>query len=292
MVITNLIGGLGNQMFQYAVGRAFSLKSGISLRLDISGFANYGLHQGFELQRIFNTTAEIANESDVHSILGWQSSPIIRRIVSRPSMVAFRRKGFVVEPHFQYWKGIRNVPPECYLLGYWQSENYFSEVATQIRSDFSFQLPLKQENAELANQIARTSAVSLHVRRGDYVTNLNAAATYKMCSIDYYNSSIRHVAARVHKPYFYIFSDDINWAKNNITIDFPCRYIDHNEGEESYNEMILMSLCQHHNIANSSYSWWGAILNPNVKKIVVAPRFWFSKEINTQDLIPGSWATL
>lgn len=292
MVITNLIGGLGNQMFQYAAGRALSLKRDLPFRLDISGFANYGLHQGFELRRLFSSTAEIANEADVSGVLGWQSSPVIRRVVSRPSMVAFRRKSFVVEPHFQYWPGIKNVSSDCYLAGYWQSEKYFSEVATRIRSDFSFQRPLKHENAELAKKIDRTSAVSLHVRRGDYVNNVKAAATYHLCSLDYYNASIRYVADRVWKPYFYIFSDDITWVKNNLKMGFPCQYVDNNQGADSYNDMRLMSMCQHHIIANSSFSWWGAFLNSSVEKIVVAPNRWFSNEINTLDLIPESWVKL
>jgi hypothetical protein len=292
MVIVNLIGGLGNQMFQYAAGRAVSLERGASLHLDISGFTNYGLHQGFELQRIFNCEAKIAKETDVRGILGWQFLPIVRRVLSRPSMGAMRRKGFVVEPYFRYWHRIKDAPSDCYLAGYWQSEKYFLEVAAQIREDFSFRLPLEYKNFELAKQIDQVNAVSLHVRRGDYVHNPKNAAMYELCSLDYYHASIQHVAERVRQPHFFIFSDDIAWAKNNLKINFPHQYVDHNQGAESYNDMRLMSLCKHHIIANSSFSWWGAWLNPNVNKIVAAPRRWFTNQTDVQDLLPQHWVTL
>jgi Glycosyl transferase family 11 len=292
MVITNLIGGLGNQMFQYAVGRAVSLDRSTPFKVDISSFANYGLHQGFELQHIFNCAVEIASEEDVRSILGWQFFPIIKRIVSRPNMIAFRRKAFVIEPHFHYWSEINSLPSNDYLVGYWQSEKYFADVATKIREDFTFKLPLNQLNSELAKQLSQKNAVSLHVRRGDYVNNKKNAVTYQFCSLDYYQAAILQIASQVESPYFYIFSDDIAWVKENLNIEFSHQYIDHNHGTESYNDMRLMSLCKHNIIANSSFSWWGAWLNPSPDKIVVAPKFWFANETNTQDLIPQSWIRL
>lgn len=292
MVIMRIIGGLGNQMFQYAAGRALSLRTGVPLRLDISGFANYGLHQGFELQRIFNCPVEIANEEDVKNILGWQSSPSICRVVSRPRMEIFRRAGFIVEPHFYYWSNINNVLSKCYLSGYWQSEKYFSTVISNIREDFSFKISMGHRNSELANQIIRVEAVSLHVRRGDYMSNPKTLATHGLCSLDYYRNAMQLISREVRNPHFFVFSDDIAWIKSNLNIDMPCQFVDHNQGGESYNDMRLMSLCQHHIIANSSFSWWGAWLNPNAEKIVVAPKRWFAHEVNTYDLIPKTWVRL
>lgn len=292
MLISNIIGGLGNQMFQYAVGRAVSLSCNTSLRLDVSGFANYRLHQWIEFQRIFNCSVKIANETDVRNILGWQSSPAIRRIVSRPRMAMFRRKEFVIEPHFNYWQGIKNVPSNSYLVGYWQSEKYFAEVAEQIRADLTFQLPLVKQNAELAEQIHQVNAVSLHVRRGDYASNAQTTSTHGLCSLDYYRAAIAYVAERVQQPHFYIFSDDIAWVKDNLKIQFPHQYVDHNHGAESYNDMRLMSMCKHNIIANSSFSWWGAWLNPNPDKIVIAPERWFANQTDVSDLFPQGWVTL
>lgn len=292
MLIANIIGGLGNQMFQYAAGRALSLKRGDSLRLDVSDFVGYGLHQGFELQRVFGGVTEIASEADVRSVLGWQSSVAVRRILSRPRMSWIRHKHFVVEPHFQYWAEINNVPSCCYLQGYWQSEKYFLDAAAEVRQDFTFRPALTPQNAHLCEQIRQVNAVSLHVRRGDYANNPQTTATHGMCSLDYYRQAIQHVSERVSQPHFFVFSDDMAWVKSNLEISFPCHYVDHNQGAESYNDMRLMSLCQHHIIANSSFSWWGAWLNPRVDKIVIAPKQWFAKTTNVQDLLPQKWVRL
>lgn len=292
VIVSQIIGGLGNQMFQYAVGRALSLRLGQPLRLDISGFAGYGLHHGFELQRVFNCHAELATEADVRDILGWQFSTGIRRVVERPVMAAFRRHGFVVEPHFHYWPGISQAPRDCYLTGYWQSEKYFCEVSSIIRADFTFKVPLTKRNAEIAAQIGQVNAVSLHVRRGDYARNPKTMATHGLCTLDYYQAAIRYVSDRVEQPYFFVFSDDIAWVKDNLKMDFPCQYVDHNQGAESYNDMCLMSLCRHHIIANSSFSWWGAWLNTRPEKIVIAPQRWFANDNKVADLFPSGWVTL
>ena len=293
MVISNLIGGLGNQMFQYAAGRALSLKIGATFVLDISGFENYELHQGFELQRVFNHPFEIASEADIRRVLGWQSPASVRRIASRRPFASLFRKRFVVEPHFHYWSGINNITKDCYLSGYWQSEKYFSDVASRIRADFTFQPPLESQNTELAKKINQVNAVSLHVRRGDYAVNPKTTATHGLCSLEYYQSAIQYIAAQVERPVFFIFSDDVPWVKENLKMSFPCQYVEHNREAESYNDMRLMSLCQHHIIANSSFSWWGAWLNQSPKKIVIAPERWFSHASrDTRDLLPSSWVKL
>ena len=292
MVITNIIGGLGNQMFQYAAGRALSLKHDVPLLLDVSGFSNYGLHQGFELDRIFYSDIKFASQLDVRSLLGWQNLPSVLRLLSRNSMKAFRSKQFVFEPHFQYWHAINQAPHDCYLLGYWQSEKYFIDIAKQIREDFVFRPEMSSQNAQLALEISRPIAVSLHVRRGDYANNPTVTATHGLCSIAYYQNAINYISAQVEQPSFFIFSDDMGWVKEHLKIDLPCIYIDHNQGAESYNDMRLMSLCQHHIIANSSFSWWGAWLNSRTDKIIIAPKQWFVKDVNTNDLIPNDWVRL
>ena len=292
MIISNLLGGLGNQMFQYAAARALSLARGQPLRLDISGFADYRLHQGFELQRVFNCSTDIANAAEVRSILGWQSVPLIRRVLARPALAAFRRAAFIVEPHFHHWPEIMDVPQDCYLLGYWQSEKYFQNVESVIREDFAFKPALVNRNMELAEQISQVNAVSLHVRRGDYAQDPKTNVTHGLCSLDYYRAAIQHIAAKVEQPHFFIFSDDMDWVKAQLKIDLPCHYVDHNHGAESYNDMRLMSLCRHHIIANSSFSWWGAWLNTYPDKIVVSPRRWFASANITKDLFPHGWLAL
>ncbi len=292
MIISHLIGGLGNQMFQYAAGRALSIARGQALKLDISSFDNYHLHHGFELQRVFDCPIEVAVKTDIHRILGWQSYSLIRRIVSRPGWAMLRIKEFVIEPHIHFWVGINNVPSECYLMGYWQTENYFLLEAERIRKDFSFRQPMDDRNVGLADQINHVNAVSVHVRRGDYISNPKFNAAHGVCTLNYYLASIRYIAERIQRPHFFIFSDDIEWVKLNLKIDFPHQYVDHNHGVESYNDMRLMSLCKHNIIANSSFSWWGAWLNASNDKIVVAPSQWFINQKNTQDILPRDWIVL
>jgi len=279
-------------MFQYAAGRALALEHDQPLLLDVSGFHGYGLHQGFELQRVFSCPVEIATEAEVRSMLGWQYAAGIRWILARPALAAFRRIGFVVEPHFHYWSGIKNVARKCYLSGYWQSEKYFLDAAPVIRADFTFKSPLVGSNMVLAEQICKVNSVSLHVRRGDYASNPKTMATHGLCSLDYYRAAIRYVSARVEQPEFFVFSDDVNWVNDNLKMDFPCQYVDNNCGADSYNDMHLMSLCRHQIIANSSFSWWGAWLNSNTDKIVIAPGKWFANGNNTADLLPQGWVSL
>lgn len=210
----------------------------------------------------------------------------------RPSLAMLHGIRLVVEPHFHYWSGIREVSHNAYLAGHWQSEKYFSDASETIRSDFTFRHPLTKQNAELAGRIGQTMAVSLHVRRGDYVSDTKANAAHGLCSLEYYRAAVLLMAEHVECPEFFVFSDDIAWVKANLKIDFPSRYLDHNQGAESYNDMRLMSLCRHHIIANSSFSWWGAWLNPNPDKLVIAPKKWFAYDSNVADLFPAGWVSL
>jgi len=292
MIISQVIGGLGNQMFQYATGAALAFQNDTTLFLDVSKFDGYKLHQGFELQRIFDCQPKIASYEDVNQILGWQSPSIIQKILSRKEFRLLRKKNLVVEPYFHYWNGINDLPNNCYIAGYWQSEKYFLSIEDQIRSDFKFRLPMRAENIEMTKKIDMVNAVSLHVRRGDYIENPKTNETHGLCSLDYYQSAIQYMDEHVEKPYFFIFSDDIEWVKENLVINHPCQYVDHNRGDESYNDMRLMSLCKHHIIANSSFSWWGAWLNPSHNKIVVTPKKWFANNNNISDLIPAAWVSL
>ncbi len=289
MVVVNLIGGLGNQMFQYAAGRALSLRRDTSLKHDVSDFEGYRLHQGFELHRVFACQVELASHAEVHALLGWRSGQRMMSLLKRRQLAWLRGSRFVVEPHFRYWSGIKDVPGDCYLAGYWQSERYFADVTENVHNDFTFKNPLSGRNLELSGQIAACNAVSLHIRRGDYVTNVKTSGLLGACSLDYYRDAIAYMVGRVESPRFFVFSDDIEWVKAHLNLDVPCTYIDHNRGADSYRDMQLMSLCRHHIIANSSFSWWGAWLNPCADKIVIAPKRWFASTLNSEDLIPQAW---
>jgi len=292
MIITHIIGGLGNQMFQYATARAIAENMNETLLLDVSGFSNYQLHNGFELSRVFAGPKKIATKDDLQQVLGWQSNPIINRFLFRNEFSWLRSKQFVIEPHFQYWDGIEKIPSNAYLSGYWQSEKYFKSIDSLIREDFTFKHPMSAANIKIANEIAKGNAISLHIRRGDYVKDATTLATHGICSLEYYHAAVKLISEQVEQPEFFIFSDDIEWVKDNLKIDFPTHFIDHNHGTESYNDMRLMSLCMHNIIANSSFSWWGAWLNQSQNKMVIAPKRWFNNQTNTVSLYPESWLKL
>lgn len=292
MVISHILGGIGNQMFQYAAGRALSLANGQRLFLDVSDFSNYRLHHGFELSRVFNVNAESASSSIVHEMLGWRANRWARRALRRPQFARLRGGKFTVEPHFNYWLDFLNLKGDRYLYGYWQSAKYFKPFESVIRRDFTFREQLSGQNAELAAEIANSQSVSLHVRRGDYVSDPKTGNVMDVCSIDYYRKAISYTTKHVEQPVFYVFSDDIMWVRQNLPVNFPCVYIDHNRQAESYRDMQLMSLCRHHVIANSSFSWWGAWLNPDPEKLVIAPTQWFRNGNDDRDLIPDEWGRL
>lgn len=292
MIVSRVLGGLGNQMFQYAVGRALSIEHNTQLCLDVSDFSGYDLHQGFELDRIFKAPIFFADTTGLRDMLGWKAHAYVRHLLVRPALRWLCGRHLVVEPHFQYWHGIQSSPPPCYLIGYWQSERYFAQVAQTIRDDFMFRLPMSAKNQVVAQDILGVKAVSLHVRRGNYASNPKTLANHGLCSMAYYKKAINYLLARLQSPVFFIFSDDPGWVQTNLKINAPIRYIDHNTGAESYNDMRLMSLCKYHIIANSTFSWWGAWLNSSKDKIVIAPKNWFANGNNTQDLLPNSWVSM
>lgn len=289
MTIAHITGGLGNQMFQYAAARAFAADKGSKLFLDLNAFTSYRLHQGFELHRVFNVPTPEVDDEHLREVLGWQASHHLRSLFVRYPFRFMARRSIVIEPHFHYWPGIHQAPANIYLYGYWQSEKYFAHHASLIRQDFTFQRELEGKNLQLATEMAEHTSVSLHVRRGDYVSAGKASSILGTCSLDYYRKAIDHLKKVVKNPYFYVFSDDMPWVKMNLNVDAKTVYVDHNVGEESYRDMQLMSLCQHHIIANSSFSWWGAWLNPSADKIVVAPERWFASNLCADDLVPSSW---
>ena len=289
MIIVHVIGGLGNQMFQYAAGRALSLAHNTPLCLDVQDFKGYDLHNGFELHRLFDIKAPIASNRDVFQVLGWRSISPLRRKLFHQKFSKFRGAHLFVDSLFAEMPHLIDMPSRSYLMGNWQSEQFFGHIKEIIRSDFNFKLSMSKKNTELADMIKSINATSLHVRRGDIASNPTSLAVHGLCSLDYYRQAIELVASRTPDPEFVIFSDDMDWVKKKLNIRFHCHYIDINKGLESYNDMRLMSFCNHHIVANSSFSWWGAWLSNNEHKVVVAPKKWFAKNYDSSAIVPSSW---
>ena len=287
MIISRLIGGLGNQMFQYAAGRSLAIANSCELKLDVSGFENYTLHNGYELD-IFNIKAGIANSKEVSRLVSKQSR--LMRFVFRKLKI--KKSTHFLEKSFTFDHNFFDAKPPVYLDGYWQSYKYFESIEPQLKQEFSLKNSISRLNLDISEQISSVNAVSVHIRRGDYVSNKHTNSVHGLCSLDYYRAAIQTITERVENPFFFIFSDDIAWIKDNLTTNSDTVYVDHNSGKQSYNDMYLMSLCQHHIIANSSFSWWGAWLGSNPNKIVISPKQWFINDTITDDLIPKSWVRL
>lgn len=292
MIISWILGGLGNQMFQYAAGRALSLATRQSHLLDLQDFQGYRLHQGHEIDRVFHAPVTPATAADVKKLLGWRAGSLARRFLWRMRSPVLNGKNLAMEPYASFWPGLRAVHSPRYLMGYWQSERYFKDFEPEIRADFRFRGELAGSDFEIASRIGRCQSVSVHVRRGDYLTDVKTTRIFKVCSLEYYHQAVAHIAEKMSSPYFFVFSDDLQWAAANLRIPFPVEYVRGNQGAQSHVDMRLMSMCKHQIIANSSFSWWGAWLNEDPDKIVIAPRHWFSNGMDDRDLTPPQWIRL
>lgn len=294
MPIVKIIGGLGNQMFQYAAGRSLAQRLGKPLKLDISSFDSYRL-RSFELDH-FNVRYQLASLDELAQY-GVNHHPLINAVnaVSRRLLQRniFGNPLFYKEHSFHYDREFLNISKDVYLSGYWQSERYFEGIAETIRDDFTLRKLMSDRNTSIAKEISVCDSVSLHVRRGDYANNPVTMNYHGLCSADYYHAAISYVARKVKSPHYFVFSDDFDWVRRNINIQSPKTFVDGNNGSQSFIDMRLMSMCKHNIIANSSFSWWAAWLNGNHDKIVIAPRRWFNAaQHDTRDLYCPGWVVL
>lgn len=292
MIVIKLIGGLGNQMFQYALGRKLSFQNQEELLLDCSFFKEEGTHTPREYELgIFHLQANIATEEEL-SAFQQPSGSLLSRIRNKIRRMNGADKTFIEVGH-RFHPEVMELKGDLHLTGYWQSEKYFSDIRQHLLEDFVFKRPPEGKNKELLDKIQSTNSISLHIRRGDYVTNEAANSFHGLCTLDYYQSAVNHIAHRYDTIHLYVFSDDIPWAEKNLNLGFPMTFVNHNQGKSSWEDMRLMSGCQHNIIANSSFSWWGAWLNDNSNKIVVAPQRWFAtKDNDNPDIIPERWIRL
>ncbi|MDE4173831.1 alpha-1,2-fucosyltransferase [Phaeobacter sp. PT47_59] len=276
MITARLHGRLGNQMFQYAAARALADRLGTSVALDTREAVQRG--EGI-LTRVFDLDL-----TEPVTLPPLKSAAPLRYALWRAfgRLPMFRREhGLGYNLDFTTWG------EDSYLHGYWQSERYFAPIAERIRADFAFPAFSDSQNAEMADRIQASNAISLHVRRGDYM----ALAAHSLCDQAYYEAALAHILTGLSgTPTVFVFSDDPGWAKDNLPL--PCEKIvvDFNGPDADYEDMRLMTLCQHNIIANSSFSWWAAWLNRNPKKIVTGPAQWFGNpKLSNPDILPDSW---
>ncbi|MHB8121806.1 MAG: alpha-1,2-fucosyltransferase [Desulfuromonadaceae bacterium] len=293
MIIVKLMGGLGNQMFQYAAARSLSLRHGTALKLDLSYLESDqsgNTHRTYELGH-FCIASEKASRLEVNTMISRGNSTFLKALARTFQKKADSHAGYR-EKWCHYDPQLLTLSDNVYLEGYWQSERYFVDISEVIRKELTVTSPLAGKNRELAEEIRTVNAVSMHVRRGDYVTDKKAGAMHGVCNLDYYQSAVGLVVQSLEYPHFFVFSDDPEWVAENLKLHHPVRYISNN-GSMAHEDLRLMSMCKHHVIANSSFSWWGAWLSTNPDKMVIAPKRWFNDpSINTSDLIPSDWQQL
>lgn len=288
MIIVNIIGGLGNQMFQYALGKSIALKTKQPLKLDITAFKAYEL-RSYELAA-FNISCSIAAEEEINALKYknpnfFEKLNMLLRKQSAPySEFCYKEK------YYHFDSEVLDNNESIYLFGYWQSEKYFLDCKETILKEFTLKREISLLSTHYLNMITSSASVSLHIRRGDYVNNRTTNDYHGTCNLDYYKKAVSIIKIKNFKTHFFIFSDDLDWAKKNIDFIDNITFVELSADIPDYEEMYLMSMCRHNIIANSSFSWWGAWLNQNHKKIVIAPKLWFNDgSINTNDLIPNTW---
>lgn len=289
MICICLNGGLGNQLFQYAAGRALALRHSTELLFDLSLLEKKGrdTHREFELFH-FNCVGRIATKKELHRIPKIVYFPNL--FYKYTSWRIYREHTGAYNPSYLY------LSDNTYLVGYWQSFRYFNNISSYLALDFNPKNSLSSTSALIQEKINISSSVAIHIRRGDYITNPSASRTHGILPISYYYKALNDLYNRISNLKIFIFSDDPEWCKSQLLFNNnEVIYITNNTREDSWQDLILMSKCRHHIIANSSFSWWGAWLADQKmiysERYVYAPQNWFinMNNQNINDRIPPHW---
>lgn len=289
MIIVKLMGGLGNQMFQYAAAKALALNHNVNVLVDTSYLNSDTKGQytqrKFELD-IFTEKIIIAEKNYLKNFEKVKKSRFYREMQRRfPALFKYL---YAVESGSKYMESFNKFPANTYLEGFWQSEKYFSNYSNEIRSVFNFVNKIPNELKPLLNQIKSNNSVSLHIRRGDYVALKSANDFHGLPTIEYYKTALNNISQKTGTVELFVFSDDISWCKKNINFSTNTHFVNHNF--EAYWDMFLMSQCKNNIIANSSFSWWAAWLNANTGKMVIMPQYWFKNIKSTDiDIVANNW---
>jgi hypothetical protein len=274
MIITRLEGGLGNQLFQYVIGRHLSIKNNTGLVLDTSNYLIDKNNRHYELCR-YNIKAKTANIiTCIFVRLGKYIIPKIKQNIRQRSIY--------------FNKEILSEKGNIILDGYWQSEEYFKNIRDIILDDLTLLSDPDKENKKMLKHINNSNSVCLHVRRDDFVSNPLLQQYHGSLTLEYYNKAIGTICDRTIDPEFYIFSDEPQWCKRNIITNRPHAYVDINGPDKAPEDLRLMSACNHFIIANSSFSWWAAWLSRYKEKIIIAPKRWYRTR-DAGDIVPKRW---
>jgi hypothetical protein len=295
MIVVQLLGGLGNQMFQYALGRHLSVKLNTDLKLDTSilldwSEGRHGVNRNYDLD-LFTMTPAIAEKQDIdlyHT-----------QLMSFPEKVIFKLKtavkgrNVIRERFFHFDESVLDLKGDFYLEGTWQSYKYFQSIEDIIKKDFTFKHSIEGKGTDLLEKIKCTKSVCLNVRRTDFVSVSSTTEILGFVGIDYYMNALELTKEKIGTDFnVFIFSDDIDWCKENFGfIEQPVSFVDHSYAGVKFSQYLqLMKYCKHYIIPNSTFAWWAAWLNNNQDKVVITPLQWMKdRNTITVDLVPSDW---
>lgn len=287
-IVIKLQGGLGNQLFQYALGRNLQHTQGFEVQYDGSWFATQSKRK-YELGA-FRTNVRVAAP---------ETAKRFQRYGPKLGMFRFFHNAlrtdpslYITERSLTFDPRVLDTKPPAYLDGHWQSEKYFRSIAELLRAELHPRTPPSGENPRMLKEIERQNSVSVHVRRGDYVEDARTNRFHGTPGVDYYQRATRYLAERLQKTVFYVFSDDSDWVRRTLEFPAPSVVISHNGSAQAHEDLRLMRACHHHILANSTFSWWGAWLGEAKGRVIVAPKRWFKNDVDAKDLIPSRWLRL
>lgn len=290
MIIVNIKGGLGNQLFQYAIGLQLSKIKNCKLYLDISWYKKNttDTHRKFMLD-YFDLEYEIATEREIEKI--YSENSILSKIKIRLEnyFLPIEKRKHIVETDNSFNEKLLSIEGDVYLEGTWMNEKYFLNIAEEIRFLYSKKPVLNEYYEEIEKNIRNKNAICVHVRRGDYVTNPITLKFHGLVPFEYYLNSMDSFLKRFKDAEFYFFSDDIDWVKSYISDVSNCTFVSKDFQDSDIQEFYLMSICKGQIIANSTFSWWAAWLNNYSEKLVYAPRRWSKHVLNSNEIIPQNW---
>ena len=291
MIVVKLIGGLGNQMFQYALGRHLALRHRTELKLDASFLLDrtpreHFVYRDYDLS-VFGIDNILASRQDLESLPSFKHPFLFNHLLK---YLPIWRRHLCKETSFRYDTGVLDTPDHSYLDGYWQNELYFRDIEEIIRRDFTVR---EAADPDLSGRISGCQAVCLNVRRGDFVDNPNSRRRHGFVGLEYYTRAVQFITGKVPDPVFFIFSDDMDWCEAHLQLPTPAYHDTYRYAGNKFGTYLkLMSLCKHFIIPNSTFAWWAAWLCDYPEKIIVAPKTWLQDPVlnnEIQGIIPSRW---
>lgn len=296
MVLVRLMGGMGNQLFQYAAATGLAKKLGTEVKIDLTlleerpdnphhVIRDYELH-AFNIKESFASKSEIERFNPEPVTLAAKILNRIKRTFSQPQVY--------IQPNHAFDNSFWNLQNDCCIVGSFQSAKFFKGAEAELRELYQLNISLDEKSNVSLNKIQNTNSVCLHIRRGDYVSNEHYSKMIGAKSNDYYYNALKKIAATQNDIAVFVFSDDIEWCKQNLKFEYPATFMDDNNCNNNHHQQFkLMSSCKHFVISNSTFSWWAAWLGSFKNKIVIAPQTWFADGSQQEnDIVPEEWVRM